>query len=309
MTTPYRAHPALNWSRLAAIARSPAHYRHALAHPVEPTPAMVLGTLAHLATLEADVYAATVLVAPAKPDGRTKLGKAAQAGRAALDDALSAAKAAPDDLAALLAYAEHVDRVAAGGVTVATEAQDETARAIAAAVHAHPLASLLLSEADAEVPMYWDEAGTPCKGLIDALVREPSDALRWALGGTEPGAIVADLKTVGTGLDRLADTSARRMWHGQLAHYAAGVEASGYPVAARVIVAVEPSAPYDVVVGVMTPETCEAGDALRARLMRTLAACEASGEWPGMAPAATRLGLPRWAAESDDDVDPDAVEW
>src|SRR5690606_13676340 len=50
----YRVIDAVNWSTLKVMAKSPRHYRHALAHPRPPSPAMLLGTAAHLATLEAD---------------------------------------------------------------------------------------------------------------------------------------------------------------------------------------------------------------------------------------------------------------
>lgn len=37
----------LHWSQLKHMGRSPAHFKHAVLNPIEPTPAMRLGTLVH----------------------------------------------------------------------------------------------------------------------------------------------------------------------------------------------------------------------------------------------------------------------
>ena len=46
----------LNWSRLKALARSPAHYRHGLFADHIDTDAMRLGRCAHMAVLEPEVF-------------------------------------------------------------------------------------------------------------------------------------------------------------------------------------------------------------------------------------------------------------
>lgn len=303
----YRRLPGLSWSTLYPLAVSPAYYRHRLAQPLTPTPAMVLGTACHLATLEPDRYADEAVVAPPRPDRRTTVGKAACEGTAALDAALADAKRLPDDdtMRDLRAYAQHVDRCAAGPVLDLTPEQDGAARAVAAAVRAHPVAGLLLSEADAEVVLRWREGDRDCKGLADLYVPEASPALAAALG-IEPGqTVLADLKTArDVSPHGLPGVTARRGYHGQLAYYDRGLAEPS----ARVLVYVETSAPYDVVVCVLDETMHEAGDALVSRLMATLADCEASDDWPGAAPGVVTLSAPRWAMPDDDtDLDLDGA--
>jgi hypothetical protein len=59
----------IRWSNLRHMARSAQHYRYNLEHPMEPTPAMRLGTIAHALVLEKAREAVTVY------DGR-RFGKA-----------------------------------------------------------------------------------------------------------------------------------------------------------------------------------------------------------------------------------------
>ena len=53
----YRERIGINASGLKDILTSPGHYRYHSLHPKEPTPAMLLGTLTHLAVLEPDKFA------------------------------------------------------------------------------------------------------------------------------------------------------------------------------------------------------------------------------------------------------------
>ena len=72
----YEAVPALSYSGMKMLLRSPAHYQHWLKNPLEETKALRLGKATHAAFLTPDVWAATYKSMPADLDRRTKDGKA-----------------------------------------------------------------------------------------------------------------------------------------------------------------------------------------------------------------------------------------
>src|SRR5690606_26208052 len=108
------------------------------------TPAMRLGTLAHLAILEPERWEAEMIVAPAV-DRRTKSGKEAWA--AFLTEAAGKEIVSAEDAALV--------------------------ESIAAAVRSHRGARVLLQGAATEVSLYWRDAhtGVLCKGRMDASAR------------------------------------------------------------------------------------------------------------------------------------------
>ncbi len=71
----YHAGPGVSKSDLDLIARSPAHYRAQKAAPREATPAMIIGSAFHTATLEPEKFDLEFAVAPEGIDRRTKAGK------------------------------------------------------------------------------------------------------------------------------------------------------------------------------------------------------------------------------------------
>lgn len=73
----YLAYPAISNSLLQRVGQSPAHAKQWLETPMEPTPAMILGTMTHAGILEPHVFKATYSVMP-KFDGRTNAGKASK---------------------------------------------------------------------------------------------------------------------------------------------------------------------------------------------------------------------------------------
>jgi hypothetical protein len=134
--TEYRAAPGVNWSTLKHMARSPLHYRHAVTAASDPTPAMALGTLAHLAVLEPHRLAEVAVW-----EGGVRRGKEWDAWNAANAGRI---QAKPEELA--------------------------TARAIGEAVRAHPVAAALLDRCEVERSIFWvdPDTGIPCKARLDA---------------------------------------------------------------------------------------------------------------------------------------------
>lgn len=167
--------------------------------------------------------------------------------------------------------------------------------AIAAAVRAHPLAAKYLAQGRGEQTIVWrdEETGLWLKGRLDWLCDVPGDAA------------LVDLKTTAE-LDayRLAAGVARLGHHIQLALYMRGLRALGLVIPAKLI-AVESEAPYDVAVFSIEGDTLTAGDEEAGRLLRRVAECRESGEWPGRYGEEERpLDLPPWVFRDADATAP-----
>lgn len=140
----YHAHPAVSKSNLDKIQKSPAHYKWARENPQDPTPAMRIGTLTHMAVLEPDKFADDCVVIPTM-DRRTKAGK------------------------------ELWEQFQADHPTQELLTNDEHTRimAIRDAVYAHPLARKLLDKiARVEASTFWTDSatGVECKCRPDAIL-------------------------------------------------------------------------------------------------------------------------------------------
>lgn len=126
--------PPVRWSHLRHIGKSPAHYRHNLLTPFQPTPAMVMGSLVHELVLGGgrDKFAAY--------EGERRAGKEWEAFKAANADA-----------------------------TIVKASEWEEASNIADAVRAHPAAVDALINGQRETPLSWTIAGRECHGTPDVL--------------------------------------------------------------------------------------------------------------------------------------------
>lgn len=191
----------------------------------------------------------------------------------------------------------------------------DQAQAVAQAVHEHPVAGPLCGldyEGVAMMPecsITWTERGRQMKGRLDLL--------RW----TADRRIIVDLKAVPSlHPRRMAAWIARMLYHGQFAHYCAGVravEAARKLAPAPIdvyIVAYEVRPCVDVGVfdlGTYWPNPDDLGGALycgaavRGEALARVEAAEASGVWPGQAPDTIPVELPAWAFGDDNDLDDD----
>ena len=297
----YRALPDLNWSTLKHALRSQAHLAAALAGTLDDPDTLSRRSLraVHAAVLEPQQYERQYAVWAGRRAGREYEAAAGAAG-------------APEYL---------------------TVAEDAHARAVAAAVHGHPAAGLLLRAPGVvtELTVRWSEErhGHPiaCKGRLDAFAPRGCVAL-WGDGLP----VVVDLKAVpavGSGA-RLASEIARRDYAAQLAHYAAGVRAvwearpgaGPWPGCRLVIIAYETRPIPDVAVvdlGVLGVREGSDGDAAyfggrrRAEALASAApvlqaialagAAAGARAWPGQAPKIVEVGVPGWAYGDDDEND------
>lgn len=268
----YRAMPGLNWSILKHPTALAQRY-HATQPDGEHDP---LYSALHCAILEPERFAAAYQLA----DGRRTASKKAEA--------------------------------EAAGIVLLTERDMETIDRVRAAVEAHADAAEWLldppeGEGDGanEVSLQWGEphAGRTWafKARLDRLVVEhrpdPPNPDAEVLN-----AYVIDLKAVPRVSARhVAVEIARRGYHGQLAHYAAGVRAL-WP-AARVrclIIAYESRPPYDVGVFSLPEDGAQwAGERMRAAAIARYVAAHTSGTWPGACPQTVEVELPRWAPGLD----------
>lgn len=134
----YAAIPAINWSTLKEMARSPRHYQHRLQTPREDSPAMRFGRAVHTSVLEPDRFPVEYAVY----DG-TRRGKE-WAEFAAVNEAR----------------------------TILTRAEYDTCLAVRDAVRADPVAQPLLEGGDAEMTLQWTDkdTGLKCKSRLDYYV-------------------------------------------------------------------------------------------------------------------------------------------
>lgn len=267
----YHARPEISSHDLGRILEAPAKYLHGKQHPREATPAMRLGTLTHLAVLEPELFASSVVVmpddAPSRPSSRQRFAK----------------KPSPDTVTACLWWDEFERETIGKDIIDAGEL--ELLFAMRDAVSGHPAAAMLLGKiASTEASVFWvdEQTGVQRRMRTDALA--PSLKL------------IIDLKT---GIDVSPDGFARAVanfgYHRQAAYYIDGMRAITGEDWRMAFVAVEKDAPHLVGVYVLSDAAVEQGrQEIRAGL-ETAARCIETDEWPGYSPQVVALDLPRWA--------------
>lgn len=265
----YHGSAGLSSTRLKRlVSHSPLYFK--TAPPIKTTPAMLQGSVLHAMILEPDEVADRYLFAPGL-DLRTKKGK--------------------DALADLEAEA------AAKGAEVIR--QDPTHLwAIADAVSSHPAWQRMIGQRPAcERSYYWSsDQGQLLKCRPDAL-----NETDWMSGDR---ILVVDLKSAQDprpvqfgkrAIDLGYDISA--------AMYCSGVaRVTGKPVDFAWFTFC-PEPPYEVALYFYSHAAKRRGDAMYRKALATLAECEASGHWPGIANGeAQTLYVPAYARYSDAEV-------
>lgn len=184
------------------------------------------------------------------------------------------------------AYDAHLE--AHPGTDVLNPRELDEVRAAADAIRNHPAVRPLLETGRPEVTITWtdEETGLPCKGRADWL-----------------GTALVDLKTLGTTNEHaVARLVAKHLYHGQLAHYDAGLRANGIKVPAFLIIA-EGKDSHDVAVFEVDegiPDgALHVGREVRRRLMAKLAECVSLDHWPGRHEGVQSLCLPPYALLDD----------
>jgi hypothetical protein len=261
----YRAIPALNISRLKEMRKSPRHYRYACDSPDLPSPAMVLGTAAHCATLEPERFSRDYVI----------WSRFTAAGRMA-----------PRSGKEWDAFvAEHEGRA------VLTGPEAAAALVMADSVRRDPVAAKYLASGDPEVTMEWSIGERKCKGRADWLTEIDGES------------VVVGLKTTRDVRHfAFASSAARLGYHMQWSWYFDGYREITGRTPRMVEIAVESDPPHAVVVYVITEDILDQGRDDYLALLERLEFCERSGEWPGPAETEMILSLQSWVYGTDDNV-------
>ena len=267
----YRKIKAANWS-IVKLMDSPARAKWTIDNPnAGDTASRGMLRAVHALTLEPHAFADAFAVCDMRRDARSK----------GYQDFLAANE----------------------GKTILSEREHDDAATIAAIVRADPVAGPLITSPDAraEVSLLWTDevTGIECKGRADLIITPADPALPiW----------VYDLKTVRDIDASVMGRDAVRMGYlGQLAHYAAGVEAlnPGREVRAGII-AVTGSAPHEVAVLHLDSAMIGAGEAKRRPLLDRYAECVRADSWPARYTTPVYLDVPDWAypdLSADDSAD------
>lgn len=250
----YHAHPAISKSGLDKIAKSPAHYKASRETKHEDSDALVFGSAFHDYILLPDTFQTDYTVLPPDFNGRTKEGKAM------------------------------LESIQQSGKTVLKSEWLTAIEGMAAAIAAHPKASVLLQGGKAEQSIFWTDgdSGIDCRCRPDYL---------------HPGGIIVDLKsTADAGAEEFARSVAKYRYHVQDAFYSEGYyQATGQWPRGFVFIAVEKTAPYAVACYSLDDDAKAYGRELFRRNLKTLLEAEKSQEWTAYSQEIETLSLPAWA--------------
>lgn len=170
------------------------------------------------------------------------------------------------------------------GKTILKRPEYDLCVAMQEAVRAHPEASKYLARGRKEHVVTWidEETKLACKLRADWLCDVPGLAT------------LIDMKSTNTIDAALFGATAARMGHyGQIAFYQRGLRAVGVVVPAKII-AFEQKPPHDVAVFDVDGDALAAGDEEVGELLRKVAECRKTGEWPGRYAGEQPLALPAW---------------
>jgi exodeoxyribonuclease VIII len=220
----------------------------------EPSKAMLLGTMAHLAVLEPQKLDTAFVERPEGIDLRTKLGKE---------------------------WKESV-----GTMPVLDQDEARAVRGIRDSIAANKAARELLAETQSEVAMFAEHrTGLWIKGRVDAL--KVVDDMECVIVDVKTTSAGADYNT-------FSRQAASLNYHVSAAWYCHLCGLNGLPPARFYWIAVETSAPYAVAVYEIAPDALELGASLMSDALGLIAECEDAGVWPGYASEVQCLNLPAW---------------
>lgn len=273
----------MRWSTIKAALDSPLRLRHALDAVREDKPAWALGRGIHAAVLEPEVWASDDY-AIVLDDGSPHV---------TASGSLSTRKATREWLATLPPETQ-----------VITSEQAAEIDTIAAAVHGHAACAAVLARCpDREVSIRWvervrvgaKEIEIPCKARLDyARLSDATAADTVEIGDLKSGRHDPHPHLWSR------EIFARR-YYAQLGWYARGVAAIGRRIARMSIIAATTSAPYDCAAFRLSDMTIETAEVDAAEALRRYALAHVTGEWPGICPAETEIGLPGYAYSDADD--------
>jgi hypothetical protein len=242
----YRAYPAVNYSSLKHIAKSPLHYRHHRDNPPKDNAAFRLGRAVHCMVLEPFLFDQQFAVYEGKRDKRVK------------------------------AYKEFLANV--GDRDVLSPEEHGQTLAMAEAVNEHPWVIELLAHPNTftEKVSIWQDTACECKAKLDIVHYSEERGLIVAdlktFFTTDP--------------EQIRRQGAKFQWPIQHAHYLHGAaHLFGLPLhqveykAFNIIV--ESNEPHDCTVVQWLDATLDSAFLTHRSMLDTLAECEVNEQWPG----------------------------
>jgi hypothetical protein len=254
----YRMAPAIAGSDAKHILppKTPSHYAAHMAGETkrEPSKAMLLGTMAHLAVLEPTKLDLAFVEKPGDIDFRTKAGKE---------------------------WRESI-----GSTPILDQDEARAVRGIRDSIAAHDAAKALLAGCDSEVAMFAEHrTGLWIKGRVDALkVESDNEAVIVDVKTTSAGADYGTFSRQAASLN----------YHVSAAWYCHLAGLNGLPPCRFYWIAVEVAPPYAVAVYEIHPDALDLGAGMMNDALGLIAQCEDDGVWPGYAPEVQCLNLPSW---------------
>jgi hypothetical protein len=296
--TDYRRWDALSQSALKDFARSPGYYLWRQNNPIEPTPAMVMGSAIDSLLFEPDVYARDFVswpnhmgempdhfvLAPTGYTGRKKDDKDWRArqdadGKVIVKESDILGGLSPLTAAgkAWKAWAERE-----GKRVLSQDEQDRVRGAVFAVQDYAPAAAYLQDETCRYQPsLFWeDDTGLTLKGRPDAI----TDTALIDLKSTENAAPEAFERILHAG-----------RYHWQAAMYRDGLEALGQEIDECVLIVVERDPPHRVEVYRLDDSALELGRDEYCAQLRAYADCLKHDCWPLSTGSVQPIGVPAWA--------------
>ena len=250
----YKKEAGVNWSTLKHFFRSPAHVRHYIDQQESaPSQAQSLGVLQHMALLQPELFEKSVY-AYDKIDGRTADGKAQKKEIDALRES--------------------------GKLCLERDAYDKLC-GMSRAVFAHEDAKQILNAVDAtEKPIFWEEKGIKCKGLLDMY--------------SERGKFIGDIKTTSQDCRFFSFQyeAAKYHYYGQAAYYLRGAKILDLPVTDFIWLVVETEPPHGVAVYQLSEVTQSSCQVMIDAFLAKWQACVTTQKWPAYNEPITPLDAP-----------------
>lgn len=239
----YRAAEGLSGSRLGTFNQCPAKFKYEMDNPKEPTPAMLFGTLCHMAILEPGLLSSSYTFQQKDVNYKrnTKEGKL---NYAALE--------------------------AAGKPIVSFEDYEKTTE-MSRVVHENPDAlNILRAAGEVEKAYFWEEQGVKCKGKLDKYLTDLNVIIDYkTTNDASPDKFYWKVMDFGYLL--------------QLAHYQAGVKATlgldAYP--GVLIIAQETEAPFVTQVYEVPQVEIDQAHERRREILADFKICKETGVWGG----------------------------
>ena len=259
----YRAAPALNWSLLKTIGKSPLHFRHRRDNPRPDSPTFRVGRAVHAAILEPERFESQWVVYAGR-----RAGKAWTA-----------------------FFEEHEGR------EILNATEYDTVVAMASAVRSRPDLAAVLEDGLAEVSLLWNERfrgyDLIFKARADWIYHDGDSWVVLDLKTTRD----VEARSFGRDAARLMYHGQLAHYAEGLS-----ATLGGAPVRAELLV-VETEAPHDCGLYRLDDVALQCGRARREQLLSRYAACVESGEWPGQLPEPGYLLLPTWELDTLDELE------